>query len=307
MEAVVVRNIGGSRPRSKGSAIRIGAVNALYKVFAPIADFALDAGLSVRDIRSIFQITSVKLLADRQIEQGQRRNISVISARTGISRNEISRIIKMTAPMRLQASDREHPPTNRVLSAWCSNSEFVKTDGQPADLKIFGEGASFNLLVKKYGRGVPTRAILDELVRAGSIEIIAKNAVRLRAEVAVNGALQSNTVDDFGEQSADLLAAMLSNIRSSVGHRFLYKFKGTVPSERAVDAVRREISARTRQLTTISNGCLSKSNTRRHRHNSGEKSHSVNVTVIYCDEPNINARNTKKYPARRRNLRRNFS
>ncbi|HMD74060.1 MAG TPA: hypothetical protein VKG05_09395, partial [Steroidobacteraceae bacterium] len=77
-------------------------MNALYKVLAPIADFALDAGLSVREIKSIFQITSVKLLADRQIKQGQRRSISAISARTGISRNEISRIIKMTALMRLQ-------------------------------------------------------------------------------------------------------------------------------------------------------------------------------------------------------------
>jgi len=304
---VVAKNIGGSRRRSKGSAIRVGAVNALYKVFAPIADFALDAGLSVRDIKSIFQITSVKLLADRQIEQGQRRNISVISARTGISRNEISRIIKMTSLMRLQAANREHPPTNRVLSAWGSNSEFVKTDGQPADLKIFGEGASFNLLVKKYGRGVPTRAILDELVRAGSIEIIAKNAVRLKAEVAVNGALESNTVDEFGEQSADLIAAMLSSIRSSEGHRFIYKFKGTVPSERAVDAVRRKISARTHQLSSVSNGCLSKNNASRHRHNSGGKIHSVSVTVIYCDEPKIIARKTKKYPARRRNLRRDFS
>lgn len=304
---MLARNIGRNRRRSKSSAIRVGAVNALYKVLAPIADFALDAGLSVREIKSIFQITSVKLLADRQIKQGQRRSISAISARTGISRNEISRIIKMTALMRLQALERAHPPTNRVLSAWCSISEFVKADGQPADLKIFGEGVSFNLLVKKYGRGLPTRAILDELVRAGSIEIIKKNTVRLKAEAAVNDALKSNIVGEFGERSADLLAAMLSNIRSFGGHRFIFKIKGTVASERAVAAIRREISSRTHQLSPVSYGWVSQNNARRHQYNSGGKGHTVSVTVIYSDQPNIVARKPKKSSVRRRNLHRNFS
>jgi uncharacterized protein DUF6502 len=300
---VVARNIDSNGRRSKGGAIRVGAVNALHRIFAPIADFALDAGLSVREIKSILQITSVKLLADHQTGAGQRRNISAIAARTGVSRNEISRILNKPAVMRHQAADHERQPINRVLSAWCSKSEFANSDERPADLKIYGDGASFDLLVKKYGGGVPTRALLDELVRVGSVELIATNTVRLKTEVAVSGALSANAIGEFGERSAEYLATLLSNIRSSEGRRLMWTYNGFVPSGRAVEALRRQISTRAFELHLLGNGCFSKKDARQNRQDARREMHAVSLMVVYCDEPKTVAHSTKT-PTRRRNLRR---
>lgn len=297
------KKISGNRRRNRGNAIRICAEEALYKVFFPIAEFVLDAGLSVREAKSIFQNTSVKLLADRQIKNGKRHNISAISATTGVSRSEISRIIKMTAMKRRQLAEREQQPTNRVLSSWCSNSEFANSDGRPADLRIFGSGASFNSLAKRYGRGVPTRAILDELVRTGSVELVQPNTVRLKAEVAVNGALSLNSVNEFGEKSAELLIAMLRSARNSGGHRFVSSASGIVESEKSMHAFRRRIASSIVQLTAEGQDWFSNDDACRHPKIAAPPSHAVSLTVIYRDEPNL-AEHPEQSTLRRRNLRR---
>ena len=292
-----------NRRRVKGDAIRVGAVDALFKVLAPVAEFALDAGLSVRELKSIFQIVSVNILADHQIEEGRRHSISAIAATTGVSRTEISRIIKMTALEQRQIVNRERQPTNRLLAGWCCDSDYANVDGQPADLKIFGHGVSFNSLVRQYGRGLPTRAILDELVRVGSVEVIAANTVRLKTQLAVNGAFNLDSVNEFGERSAEFLVLMLSNTRNSQGHRFVSNVKGSVESKRVLQALRREIPARSVELTSAVKDRFFYSDSRGKRKSSRAKPHSVSLTVIYSDEPELKALSAKLAP-RRRNMRR---
>lgn len=300
---MVAKRIEEKERRSKGGVTRLNAIEALVNLLTPIADFALDTGLSVREVKSIYQLTTVRLLAKRQVEEGQRHNISGIAATTGISRSEVSRLIKMPAAMQRQIADREGPPTRRVLAAWCSEPDFANSSGQPADLNVFGHRASFNSLVKRYGRGLPTRAMLDELVRAGAVEMIGEKAVRVKAQNAISREFNPNSVSEFGKKSAEFLVAMLSNVRNSRGRRILSHVNGPVASKEELRSLRREIAAWNQKIASGTKARISKSDARGNRVHSRRKTHSASLSVIYFDEPEAESRNGERGPPRR-NLRR---
>ena len=69
--------------------------------------------------------------------------------------------------------------------AWHQVPRFTDSKGQPADLKLYGRGASFESLVRRYGRGIPTRAVLDELIRTRTVEMLSSQKIRAKASIAV--------------------------------------------------------------------------------------------------------------------------
>ena len=84
-----------------------------------------------------------------------RVNISGIAATTGIPRAEISRILKSSAEPGPKSIDRQQISTNRILAAWHDEPKFTDANGHPADLELYGRGATLESLVKTYGRGIP--------------------------------------------------------------------------------------------------------------------------------------------------------
>lgn len=293
----------GKQRRPKSDAIQLGATEALYKLLAPIVDFALDAGLGINAVQSIFRVTAVRRAASRQIEGERRVSISGIAAITGVSRAEISRIIKPKALVRRLIVERGQQPISRILAAWRYESKFKSRNGQPADLIIFGPGKSFDSLAKTHGRGIPTRAILDELIRAGFVELIAEDAVRIKARSAVNPVLNLDAVNEFGDRSAELLVAMLSNIRNPHSHQLIANVKGSVESADALDLLRREILAKSAELISGTKEMFLENDTDGRQKSSRPKSQSISLTVMYWEKPAEKPRNSKSAP-RRRNMRR---
>jgi hypothetical protein len=301
---VVTKRINDRARGSAGDAIRNAAVQALLHLFTPIANFALEAGLSAKEVKSIYEITTVRFLANRQLKEGRRHNISGIAATTGLSRSEISRIIKMRDVMPRQVANRGQQPTHRVLAAWCSDLDYANSEGHPASLKLFGHRESFNSLVREYGRGVPTRAMLDELVRAGAIELIGSNIVRLKAQHATNCNWSPNSIREFGVKSADFLSAMLSNARDSTGHRIVFSLRRSIASTEELKALRREIAAWSRSLSTRTKDTSPHNEPRRSRKDSRRKGYLANLSVTYFDKAEVESGNTRAALPRRRNLRR---
>src|SRR5512139_227740 len=96
---------------------------------------------------------------------------------TGLTRKDVQRLTSDRAP----TDDRVLARVNRasrVIAGWRRDSTFHGEAGVPAVLRLDGEAPSFAELVRRYSGDIPVRAVLDELVRNGSVEVT-DQAVRL--------------------------------------------------------------------------------------------------------------------------------
>jgi Family of unknown function (DUF6502) len=270
----------------------------------PLTGFVFDSGLSIKEFHAILRAAAVRSVATRQLEVSRRVNISGISASTGISRAEISRILKSGPKSAEENSDRDQQSTNRILSAWRQDPKFTTPNGQPADLKIYGRGATFESLVKLHGRGIPTRAMLDELTRTRAIELRSAQTIRLKTAVAVDRGMTPQVVKAFGDRVTELMSTLLQNMRNPENSAFIASVADTKVATNELPLLRREISSRGAEFLTEIQDMLARGPTKIRPADKAKHNPSVSVTVFYHEEPG-KAKIKKRALARRRNFRRN--
>lgn len=289
------------RAKLKRRDIQVIARKALANLLRPLAGFVLDTGLSAVELQRIWRIAAVRNAADRQRETNVRVSISGIAAATGLSRAEISRILRM--PERQAVTDREWQSTNRILSAWHEDPKYTNAAGDPADLKIFGPGVTFDSLVRAYGRGIPTRALLDELARTASVKVLSSRKVRVRALVAVDHGVGPRAVKVFGDRAAELLTTMLSNMRFPEKYRFVSSVEAVITSPELIPILRKEISTKGADLLAGIRESLFREPFGKDQKQNTKNAIKVAVTIYY--DESANQSNTSEKPSRsRRNLRR---
>jgi len=200
--------------KPNGTGIQVAARKALRKLLEPLSSLAFDCGLSISEVNSILREAAVRGAARRQLEYEKRINISGIAAATGVSRGEISRILRdgHAAPERI---DRHQNPANRILTAWHRDPRFLTSNRLPAALKLYGRGATFESLVKQYGRGIPTRAVFDQLTRIGAIELRAPQQVSPKMSAAVDRRITPQMIKAYGGWATDLLSTKLLDVTKS--------------------------------------------------------------------------------------------
>ncbi len=304
--AVSVASKFSDKRRSRRSdTVRSAALQALGRVLEPLAGFLLDTGLSVQEAQAVLRSAAVHGAAKRQRKTEQRVSISGIAASTGISRAEISRLLRAPARESVALSERRQQATNRILAAWQDDPTFTKPNGQPATLKIYGEGVSFDALVKAHGRGLPTRAMLDELVRAQAVTLMSAQRVRVKALAKAKAGVNAQSVKVFGERAEQVLATMLEILRDPEGHQFVTSVEGAVESS-SLPVLRREASDGAVDYIGKMRENLYSDDFVQSRSGSVRPLRKVSLTVIFRDE------NCISLPQRitgvtRRNLRREIS
>ena len=206
--------------------------------------FVLDSGLSTLELHSIIREAAVRTVAARQLELARRVNISGIAASTGIPRAEISRILNSKTGSSRRVVDRFQQSTNRILAVWHQDPKFANPAGKPMDLRMYGRGTTFDSLVRSYGRGIPTRAMLDELTRVGAAEVLSSNLVRAKAMVAVDCGMTPRVIRSFGERAAELLSTMLQNMKNPSNPKFVACISGTNIPPAVVPLFRKELASK---------------------------------------------------------------
>jgi hypothetical protein len=228
---------------AKLSVERAVARRALLRLLEPLAGFALDAGLSIPELNLILRTVAVRDLAAQQRESAERINISGIAASTGITRAEVSRILRSGAAFVERGAHRDQQPTNRVLEAWCQLRKFTTTQGRPADIKIYGRGATFETLVKYAGRGIPARAMLEELIRIGAVSLRSSQVLRLKSRVTVNRRMTPLAIKKFGDHGSRILSSMLQEARHAGGRTVLARASRTIETYNQHSPLRKKLSA----------------------------------------------------------------
>ena len=288
------------RQKHSGDDVPAAARKALYILLAPLAGFMLETGLSVHEFEQIFRYAAVKSAADRQQQSTGRVSISGIAALTGIPRAEISRTLHKK--QREKSSDLQRHAANRILSVWHEDPRYADAAGAPVILPIFGASPSFDSLVHAHGRGIPTRAMLDELVRTGSLEILAGKRVRVKSLVAVSHGVGPLAVKAFGDTAAELMDTMLSNIEDPSAFHFVSNIQAMVNRREMLPVLRKETSSRGQTFLAGLREVFHGESANKSSKSVARAPTRVGVTVFYSEKTKTTPK--KRNPSARHNLRR---
>jgi hypothetical protein len=288
--------------KSNAGHVRLVAKDALRQILEPLAGFVLDSGLSTGEFCNLFREAAVRSAASKQLNTSDRVNISGIAATTGIPRAEISRILKSKIPTRESKKSKEQQSTNRILAGWYADPKFTTAGGQPSDLKLYGRSATFDALARKYGRGLPTRALLDELLRAGAIELLPNQKVRAKAPVAIERGVNAQMISTYGERASDLLSTLLINMRGSDVPRFVANISDSLVQKEVLPLFRKELASKSADLLADFQESLSRKRPARVSKSPKNKLVRISVT-IFCNEFSQKG-NRRNLSIKRRNFRR---
>lgn len=220
--------------------LKEATIVALKRVVDPLVDLMFDAGVTVHEFSQLVRERAVRAAAKRVSKESGRGSKSRVAIITGLPRSEVARILKSedTAPTKRLG---QHPARS-VLAAWFDNPRFLAANGDPAVLPIFGKRRSFEQLVAMHSRGIPVRAMLDELTQIDAIERLADQRVKAKSRIPILTGLTGSAIAVIGERSRDLLDTLTNNLRRTSKPLF----EGTALIDDAdpemVSVVRREIA-----------------------------------------------------------------
>lgn len=142
---------------------------SLAAVLRPIARLLLQAGLGSAEFVAVAKSVFVQVATDEFGLRGRPTNVSRVSAMTGISRKEISRIRAAGPVVDKWTPDLESNPVNTVIHYWHYDPDFSERPGEPRPLRLQGK-CSFETLVSRYAGDIPPGAIRAELKRVNTID-----------------------------------------------------------------------------------------------------------------------------------------
>lgn len=113
--------------------------------------------------------------------QDGRVNISHLSVATGMTRKEVSALLKDADTNRSALTRRTgQQRALRVLRGWLTDPRFQDRKGHPVELRYRSGKNSFVLLVKLYGGDVTPKSVLRELERMEIVDATGTGTLRLR-------------------------------------------------------------------------------------------------------------------------------
>ncbi len=182
---------------------------AVTKMLAPLVRVLLRHGVSHGDFSSWAKQAYVEE-ANRNFGIGNKKpTVSRLAIVTGINRKEVKRILEL--PSDVSPGISKHNRAIRVVTGWLQDHEFNSAEGEPLPLNYGDVNSAFSQLVRRYGGDVPARAVLDELVRVGTVSIN-ENLVTLARKGYVPHESEEAMLTLFSTSARDLLTTLDHNV-----------------------------------------------------------------------------------------------
>jgi hypothetical protein len=193
--------------------LRTALAAAVVRVLRPLVRAVLRSGMSYKAFNDLVKWVYVDVSMKEFTIPGRKNSKSRVAVLTGLTRREVDRLVRMPEPK--EGTPERYNRAARVLSGWSEDPRFSsEVDQIPRILPIEGE-MGFTELVRLFSGNQPHRAVLDELVRVGSVERIADDQVRLIKAYyePVSGKQEEEKMNILGIATGDLLETIAHNIR----------------------------------------------------------------------------------------------
>jgi hypothetical protein len=196
------------------SSIRQAIAAMFVKLLRPLVRVAIRHGLSCPELQEILRWVYVDVVTcDEEFRLKRHQTNSRAAFLTGLSRKEVHRLKQEPPPHQSEESDRYTNRAARVIEGWTEDPQYCDAKDQPRLLSLKGKFPSFEDLVLRYGADVPSKTVLDELVRCNLAEIVDGQWLRLLQTRYIP---PSGAIDQFEIMAmcgADLLNTMEKNWR----------------------------------------------------------------------------------------------
>jgi len=202
----------------------LGALeSALYRIFTAVARVALKRGLPYDAVAEVAKRAFLDVAYREFTIPGRKQSASRVSVLTGIHRKEIARVLAAPDPEDRETSSRVTCAA-AVVAGWRRDRAFADRRGTPAALPFDGASASFAELVRLYGHGdIPARAVLDELLRVGTVERRSDGRIKLLVPAYLPEKTSPEALTILGTDVSDLIAVIDHNLASAPGEGFFQR------------------------------------------------------------------------------------
>ncbi|HEY5579812.1 MAG TPA: DUF6502 family protein [Rhodoferax sp.] len=175
-------------PRAAGLPEPALAAQALARVLQPLARLMIDHGLQLPSMVELLKKELVQQAAAAYGLAGKGSSDSRIALLTGVHRKDVKRLRE--APVSASTAVPLVPVAASVVARWISEPRFLNADQTARALartpRRSGVGEpDFTTLVAEVSRDVGARAVLDELVRLGVVELQGDGYVALKTSAFV--------------------------------------------------------------------------------------------------------------------------
>src|SRR5512140_8315 len=184
---------------------------AVTTLLRPLVRILLRNGIPYRTFSDIAKRVYVEVATEEFGIPGRKQSKSRVSILTGLSRKEVLRV-KRLPPLDDQGAGARYNRAARVIAGWVRDHRFRDGTGNPAELPFEGGAASFMKLVKTYSGDAPARAVLDELLRVGTVQRIPDGKIRLLERSYVPKTGEIDKIGILGVDASDLIATIGHNI-----------------------------------------------------------------------------------------------
>lgn len=148
--------------------IQNAVFSAVREFMKPVARLMLKNGVGYREFSEICKAAFVEVASVDYGIRGRKTNMSRVAVMTGLSRKEVRKVRDAletgSHAMTIQARRPES-----ILTFWHTEPEYLDKKHRPKRIRFDGPGPSFCELVTRVGGDIPPRAMLIELLRAGSV------------------------------------------------------------------------------------------------------------------------------------------
>lgn len=157
------------RSRARGSRSATNDLDALlFNILSSVAAILVSTGYGFSRVNELTKMAFVQAARTVDTESGPRLSIARIAALTGLTRTDVSKIIRSQKGNVLSLGK----PTSRVArvaNGWASDKKYLLMNKRPRDLAFAGSQNSFTALVRRYSGDIPPKAMLTEMTRLGMV------------------------------------------------------------------------------------------------------------------------------------------
>ena len=161
-------------------------------------------------------------VASKEFPAADRKpTVSRVSLLTGLTRKEVSRLWEQDESTGVDSA--RYSRAANVITGWIRSPGYQDAKGDPLVLSLDGARRSFSELVRRFGTDVTPRALLDELLQAGTVERAPSNRLRLLARGYVPRTDDAEKLGILGADVADLISSVDHNIVSPPEQAFFQR------------------------------------------------------------------------------------
>jgi len=229
---------------NKSAREKEAVLNVFASLVRPLTRVAFEYGISASEISGAVRRTYIQALEARLLDQKRATTDARLAVVAGLAKSDVTALREATrsgAPHSLRATVSLDQVTN-LLTVWHTHSGFSGAYGLALELDLVSTPGSprrsFRELINAACPGADGDALLDELVAAGSVEVLDGSTVRCLSRAYLPHGADVKRIERMGRFLAVVSANFVHNLLR-VSPEPVY-FERTVVSDEAISEAGRD-------------------------------------------------------------------